>query len=134
MAKKKKAQAVKDVVAASAKETAETIAVRPVFDMEIDSPVYYVNHIEVASTRFEFSLICGRVPTKLTPKQVDELRDNKTLRLVPILQMLVSPTLVQGLIDALTLQKKNYEKAHGTSIHKPDQIALDEKAKNARAH
>ena len=76
-----------------------------------DTPQYYVNHIEVASSKNEFAMYCVRVPSKVQPGQIGE---NGTLVLEPELEITFPVTIIQGLIDALTKQRDAYGELFGT--------------------
>ena len=76
-----------------------------------DTPQYYVNHIEVASSKNEFAMYCVRVPSKIQPDRVEE---GGILRLEPDLELTLPVTIIQGLIDALTKHRDAYSKVFGT--------------------
>jgi hypothetical protein len=78
--------------------------------------VYYVNHIEVATTPQDFSVICGRLPGKLSATKLEEIKEAGALVIEPDVQIVVPVTLVPGLIRILTLQKELYEKIYGIQI------------------
>jgi hypothetical protein len=79
-------------------------------------PVYYVNFIEVGNSPQDFSLLCARLPSKLTASKIAEAKELGALLLEPEVQIIIPTTLVPGLIRALTAQKENYEKLFATEI------------------
>jgi hypothetical protein len=81
-----------------------------------NASTFYVNHIEVGSTAHDFSLICGRLPGKLSLDQLEEVKDGGALVVEPEVQVVIPATLVIGLIEALTTQKDNYEKTYGVKL------------------
>ena len=95
-------------------EIAEPITANLVVLPTEDTPQYYVNHVEVASSRNEFAMFCTRVPSKIQPDQIDQIEKNGNLRLEPELEITFPVTIIQGLIDALTKQRDAYSKLFGT--------------------
>src|SRR5262249_14192311 len=110
MARKKKAQSL-----AGDEERAQ---VRVILDPIDESSVYYANYVEVSFASHDCLLSFVRVPTKLSTAQTEEAKGG-TLKLGPIVQVIVPPTLVPGLIRALTTTKDGYEKAIGP-IQEPE--------------
>jgi len=78
---------------------------------------YYVNHIEIGSSAHDFSLICGRLPGKLSAEQFEDIREGGALVVEPEVQIIIPATLVLGLIKALTIQKDTYEKTYGVKLN-----------------
>ncbi len=54
------------------------------------------------------------MPAKLSPDAIKEAQETGTVHFSPLLYLTVPPTLVPGIIEALTLQKEAYEKIFGT--------------------
>ena len=81
-----------------------------------ETPVYYVNYAEAAFTAHEFSLTAGRTPAKLTADQLEAARKGEVLTFDAEIQLIIPPTMVPGLIRALTITKDQYEKATGATI------------------
>lgn len=77
---------------------------------------YYVNHVEVGSSPQDFSLICGRLPGKITEDQYDEMREFGFVSIEPEVQIIIPTTLIAGLIRALSTQKANYESTYGVEL------------------
>jgi hypothetical protein len=101
--------------AASAQSSVITIgSIR--LDPSESTSVYYVNHIEVATTPQDFSVICGRMPGKLSATKLEEIKEAGALVIEPDVQIVIPVTLVPGLIRILTLQKELYEKIYGIQI------------------
>lgn len=78
--------------------------------------VYYVNYVEVGNSPQDFSLICGRLPGKLSVEKIKEAKTLGALVIEPEVQLIIPTTLVPGLIRALTIQKEKYEKLYGVQI------------------
>ncbi len=108
---------------AKIKETAKTapeqVELRIVIDPNDTAPVYYVNYVEAANTVNDFSLICVRLPPKLTEEKRHQFVTTKELHVEPDVIITFPTLMVPGLIRALTLQKENYEKAVGSNIQEP---------------
>ena len=92
-------------------ETAKPITAHVVARSTEDTPRYYVNYIEVASSRNDFAMLCVRVPSKI---QSDQIEESGNLRLEPELEITFPVTIIQGLIDALITQRDAYGKLFGT--------------------
>jgi len=88
----------------------QTVQVKGIkLDVRVDTPSYYVNYMGIAHTVFDFTLSAARIPSQLTEEQVAIVKKGEPLTLEPILQLIVPPILIDGLINALTDQKKRYE-------------------------
>jgi hypothetical protein len=78
-------------------------------DVRADTPSYYVNFIAVSHTAYDFTLSATRIPSPLTAEQVELAKNGEPIPLEPILQLVVPPLLVDGLIKALIDQKTRHE-------------------------
>ncbi len=79
-------------------------------DIRSDTPAYYVNYIAVSHTPYDVTLSVTRIPSPPTPEQVESAKGGKPIHVEAILQIVVAPLLVDGLIKALIDQKGKYEK------------------------
>src|SRR5260370_40975477 len=77
-----------------------------------DAFTYYANHAEISCTAHEFAILFARFPAKLPPDKLEEARGG-ALSIDCDVQILISPTLISGLIRALITQKETYEKRFG---------------------
>jgi hypothetical protein len=77
-----------------------------------DTFTYYANHAEISCTAHEFAILFARIPAKLPPDKLEEARAG-ALSIDCDVQILISPTLISGLIRALITQKETYEKRFG---------------------
>jgi hypothetical protein len=103
-------------VAQQGKNQANQEVAKIVLDSIENAPVYYVNHIEVANSPQDFSLICARLPAKISKEKIEEVKQTGTLTVEPDVQIVIPTTLVPGLIKALTIQKEAYESMFKTQI------------------
>jgi hypothetical protein len=78
-----------------------------------------MNYMEAANTANDFSLLCVRMPAKLSTERKSHALATKELHIEPDVVITFPTSLVPGLIRALTTQKENYEKAIGTRIQEP---------------
>ena len=79
---------------------------------ETPSP-YYSNYIEVTHSEYEFALSFAKLPTKLRPQQLLDVKAGQPLQVEPLLQIEIPTRLIKGLIRALTVQVEIYEKRYG---------------------
>jgi hypothetical protein len=105
MAKKKQTQ--------NGKPAVETLPLKVILDPTDDTPSYYANYAEATFAPHECALYFARVPTKLGVDRTDEARAAGTLRIDPSMQIVFGPTLLPGLIRALTTIKGAYETTFG---------------------
>ncbi|PZO50454.1 MAG: hypothetical protein DCF16_12950 [Alphaproteobacteria bacterium] len=91
-----------------------TLAVRPALDISDATFVTYMNYAEVVQSMNEFTIVCGRLPTKLSATQRDEIVEaGGALRVEASVQLLLPATVIPGLIRALSAQKDAYETEYG---------------------
>jgi hypothetical protein len=77
-------------------------------DVRPDTPTYYVNYIAVSHTPYDFTLTVTKIPSPPTPEQVELVKSGKPMPVEAILQIVIPPLLVDGLIKALADQKVRY--------------------------
>lgn len=94
----------------------QTFQLRPAFITSEDTPQYYVNHAEINANQHEFTITLGRIPSRLTPSQAEQARTSTEVSFPADLQLLVPPTMIAGLIDALRNQKEFYEKSNAAVL------------------
>jgi hypothetical protein len=92
---------------------AEKTQVRVAVDVPSDVATYYANHVEVSRTSHDFSITVARIPSQLQKDVKEAAIRSGVLHIEPLLQLVVPPTLIPGLIKALTIQQKNYEAEQG---------------------
>lgn len=113
MATAKRKTAAKSAAHKKGPRAAEAQLLRVAYEPTLDTPTYYSNHFEVGHTRHEFIMLAGRVQGKLTEAMRRELEESGQLSLEPELQILLAPTLMPGLIRALTDQLRKWEEKFG---------------------
>ena len=86
-------------------------------DPKPDTPSYYINYAAVAHTEYDFLVSVLRAPAQLTPEQTELAKKGSAVPVEPILQLIIPPRLVDGLIKALSIQKEKYEREHGPIRH-----------------
>jgi hypothetical protein len=89
------------------------VAVKIKPDPKADTPSYYINYAAVMHSEYDFSIAVMRMPTQLTPEQTEMAKKRNTVLVEPILELIVAPRLVDGLIRALSIEKEKYEREHG---------------------
>lgn len=85
-----------------------------------DTPTYYVNHCEIAVNHHEIALWFARLPTKPSRFDMDGVAETGELAVEPEFQILIAPTLLEGLIAALQSTKETYEGIFGPIRSKID--------------
>jgi hypothetical protein len=131
---KKKIQQPKKPPDPKTAQVVEQVTARVIFDVSEDIATYYVNHAEVAQSKHEFAIFWGRAPTKVSTQQLTLVKQTGEIHIEPLVQIIVPPTLVQGLIDALGKQKQRYEQAHGKVHDDPVSIGTKAATSNDRKH
>ena len=91
------------------------IKVQP--DPKPDTPSYYINYAAVTHSEYDFLVSVLRIPAQLTPEQTELARKGSAVPVEPILQLIIPPRLIDGLIKALSDQKESYEREHGPIRH-----------------
>jgi hypothetical protein len=94
----------------TAKNEQKEITAQVQVAVKLDTPSYYVNYIAVSHTAYDFTLSVVKIPSPLTQELAEVAKDGKPMPLEPILQLVVPPLLVDGLIKVLIDQKEKYEK------------------------
>jgi hypothetical protein len=102
--------------AAKAPLVPKSVGGQPVIEVTESTPQFYANFIEITNSPWDFSLIFGTLPSKLNRNQVEEIQATGTIPVQAQLTVNFPPTLLAGLIRALTTQKELYEKAMGTEL------------------
>lgn len=93
--------------------TAQLVPAKVVVRVNEDTPDYYINYAEVASSLNEFSLYGARVPTKLSAFELEELQKSGQIAVEPLVQLTMPITIINGLINALKTQMALYEDQFG---------------------
>ena len=92
------------------KQPAQELSAQVRLDVKSDTPSYYVNFIGVSHTAYDFTLSAIRVPSPFSQEQIDLAKSGQQIPIEPIVQLVMPPLLVDGLIKALTDQKAKHEK------------------------
>ena len=110
----------------SGPEQSQSLVVRPQMESGEDTPRYYVNNIEVNSMLHDFVLTMGRVPGRLSREMIEKAKTTGVVSFSADLQVIIPPTLVVGLIRALSIQRDMYEKQHKITLINSSQGAPNE--------
>jgi hypothetical protein len=76
--------------------------------LEYGGEPLYANYAEVSSAQHEFQLAFALAPTKPTAEQLEQVNGG-TMRLPVLVQILLPPTIIPGLIKALITTKEQHE-------------------------
>lgn len=105
----RKARSGTQSLAASGKE----ISVKPVLDVSEDSGFVYANHAEVGHSRHEFFVLFAKIPSKIPRSRLEIVKASGELHFDASVQLVIPPSLIGGLIKALSDQRAKYEKEFG---------------------
>ena len=98
------------------------VDLRIIVGLNDPAPFHYVNFMEVANTVNDFSLLCVRLPPKLSDDKFKSVSANKELHVEPEVVITFPTSMVPGLIRALTTQMEAYEKMAGSAIQEPGKV------------
>ena len=101
----------------------DRISIKIVPDPKLDTPSYYINYAAVAHSQYEFLLSVLRTPAQLSPEQIELAKKGSAVPVEPILQLIIPPRLIDGLIKALSTQKEKYERENGPIRHEKQPAA-----------
>jgi hypothetical protein len=82
-----------------------------------ETPFYYVNYILVSHLAYDFTLSVVKLPSLISPEQVATVKSGQPIVMEPTLQLVIPPSLIKGLIFALTEQVRKYEEQYKVTIH-----------------
>jgi hypothetical protein len=71
---------------------------RIITEINDSTALYYINHMEVANTALDFTLLCARLPAKLSAEKMEELKTKKTLHIDADVQIVMPVFLIPALI------------------------------------
>jgi hypothetical protein len=78
-------------------------------DVTPDTPSYYVNFLGVTHTAYDFTLSATKIPSPFTQDQIELVKSGQQIPLEPLVQLVMPPLLIDGLISALIDQKAKFE-------------------------
>jgi hypothetical protein len=86
------------------------------WDVKTDTPSYYANYMGVSHSPYDFTLSAARIPSPLTREQTVLAKSGQKIPVEPIVQLVMPPLLIDGLIHALMDQKARYEKTAAQQV------------------
>jgi hypothetical protein len=93
-----------------AKQPAPELTAQVRMDIKPDIPAYYVNFFAVSHTAYDITLSAAKIPSPFTDEQVDLAKKGQQIPVEPVVQIVMSPSLVDNLMKALADQKARHEK------------------------
>jgi hypothetical protein len=87
--------------------------VKVIIKGDADVASYYVNFAEISQSMHDFSMYVARVPSRLSREELATVQESGELVVDPVLALTFPPTMLPGLIKALTVQKDLFEKTYG---------------------
>lgn len=76
----------------------------------------YVNYIEVVHTPYDFTLVGVQIPAKLGRDQMSQASEERPVTFEAEIQLTFPTSVLVGLINALLIQKDQYEKIHNVNL------------------
>jgi hypothetical protein len=92
----------------SAKAATPTAPIPIRVSLQYDGEPIYANYAEVSSAQHEFQIAFALAPTKPTAEQLEQVSAG-TVTLHALVQILLPPTIIPGLIKALITTKEQHE-------------------------
>ena len=89
-------------------------------EIKSDTPSYYVNYIGVSHTGYDFTLSAVKIPSPFTQEQLEFVKNGEPIPVEPVLQLVIPPLLVDGLMAALADQKERYAKTVAQQVKNND--------------
>ena len=94
----------------------KSVTARIKLDISSDTPSYYVNYMAVGHTKHDFTISAARIPAFPTAEQEASVKKESIISVETTLHLVVPPTLIKGLIEALTKQINKYEEETGQKV------------------
>jgi hypothetical protein len=88
----------------------ESLSAQIQWDVKSDTPSYYVNFVGVSHSPYDFTLSAAKISTPLTQEQTALAKSGQQIPMEPLIQLVIPPLLIDGLINALIDQKAKHEK------------------------
>ena len=82
-------------------------------DVKPDTPFYYVNYMAINHSPYDFTITAIKLPSHLTTDQLEFAKKGQPVSVEPVLQLVIPPRVIKGLIKALTEQCLKYEAQFG---------------------
>ena len=82
-------------------------------EVKPDTPFYYINYLSINHSAYDFTMTAVKLPSHFTPDQIESARQGKPVLVEPVLQLVIPPRVIKGLITALTEQCRKYEAQFG---------------------
>jgi hypothetical protein len=102
------------------KQPSRESAAQMVMEVKSDTPSYYANYVNVSHTAYDFTLSVAKISSPLTQEQIEELQSLNKITVEPILQIVIPPLLIDGLINALIDQKAKHQLTASTQVKNND--------------
>jgi len=87
-------------------------------DVKPDTPSYYVNYMAVNHSPYDFTITAIKLPSHFTPDQIELANKRRPVPVEPILQLVIPPRIIKGLINALSDQCQKFEDRFGAITSK----------------
>jgi len=89
-------------------------------DVKLDTPSYYVNYIGVSHTAYDITLSAVKIPSPLPLDQFELVKSGQQISMEPLVQIVIPPLLLDGLIKALIAQKEQHQKTQAKQVTNND--------------
>jgi Protein of unknown function (DUF3467) len=91
----------------------EPLTVKISIDASPDAGIHYVNLAEVGHSRHDFFVLLARTPIKPSQTELVHIRETGEVHVEALVQLVMPPTFVPGLINALQTRLSAYEMEFG---------------------
>jgi hypothetical protein len=85
-------------------------------DVKPDTPSYYVNYIGISHTAYDITLSAVKIPSPLRQDQFELVKSGQQIPMEPLLQIVIPPLLLDGLIQALIAQKEQHQQTQEKQV------------------
>ena len=78
-----------------------------------EAPQFYANHVEISHNIHEFEMIFGRLPSRLTTEEREDVQATGSLEIETLLRIIIPPSLLQDLMNVLSTQRDKFKENVG---------------------
>jgi hypothetical protein len=99
--------------ATAAAKPSEQVSAKVGLTVSEGTATFCVNLVEVTHTPHDFSVTCGRVPSKISVQDAIAVRDSGELKIEAPVQLIIPSTVFPALMEVFSKQLAMYESQFG---------------------